>query len=513
MSRAKDTSNNGAIDALTGALACDPRFEASDRLKALLTYLGKRAASGDKVTQTEIAQDVMRLGSDFDPQVDAHVRIEVGRLRKALELHHARNGQNEHTQIIIPKGSYRPEAVSFGPVVPEMALGKTACVSVFTGFECGPELPHEVAELAARELRVLCFASPLSRSGVARFPVRVAENAAEWQKMVADERSHLALHVTGYRTEAQYRVLVEVSQSDTGEIVHSQRQAFAPDFSPTRLAQKIARGTANILSDPILGAVPVLAANRFDNQALAVLLSAYRFMATQRIEQIPEVLAGLEHMARSGHAAPPVKALHAEIARVHGWLQGSDSRSDALRCLEMAENAIAEDPSDLTCRIALAYNRLNAGLIEAALHTGATTLANPAPTSLTHMTRMLVAVSDTEGQYRPLLCSSDLEDDTPFFMKEFAEIIPMIRWSEIHEAERRLAGSLFPNIFWLHVFHTAVLAEMGDLKRAARSVERIRHQLPDCRMSLKRMILGVFPRENEHAYLFRGLKDAGLRLA
>jgi len=512
MNRDPESSNALDVGVLTDALAHDPMFEASDRLKALLAYLGDHAAKGDRVTQTEIAKDIMALGSGFDPQVDAHVRIEVGRLRKALELHYARQSPSSPHRIMIPKGSYRPEISTKIPVTSEVAPPLAKRIILFTCIVCDGDLSEDVAELAARELRVHCFASPLSRSGVMRFPVGAASSSKNAEKMSLDAQADLALSVNGYRSEKEFRILIDVSIPKTSEVVYSQRLVFASDLEPNQLAQKIARGTANVLCDPILGVVPTLVAKLFDHSDLQVILSAYQFMATQKTEMIPGILAGLEHISNLSTTAAPVKALRAEITRVNSWLTGSNAKSDAFRCLEMAEDAVAEDPTDLTCRIALAYNRLNAGLIEAALHTGANTLSTPAPTSLTHMSRLLVAISDTEGQHRTLLSNSDLDDDTTFFMKEFAQVIPLIRWSEVQEAERRLSSSLFPNIFWLHVFHAAILAEMGDAKRAAQCADRIRQRLPNCQITLKRMIKGVFPRENEYSYLIRGLNYSGLRL-
>lgn len=500
----------------TAELASDPGFEASDRLKRLLVFLGERAGEGTRVTQYEIATRVMNLGDDFDPTVDAHVRIEVGRLRKALELHYASHAPEDGARISVPKGSYRPQLIHVAATRTSLPgtgrpLIDRDVTTVFTGIGSSSALTAESGELIAAELRAHCFASPLSGTGKMRFLVRPGVTYDACRDLARSAGAALALTVQIYRVEDDYRVLLEACNVGTGDVLFSQRQAHRVGRGEGVPLGRIARGIANTLCDPILGTVPALAAKLTNDRDLGVVLSAYHFMATQKHSLIPGILDGLQQISRDRAAAPAHRALLAEIARVSGWIHGRDMRADAHECLEMAEAALAEDTNDLTCRISLGFTRLNAGLIESALHTGKTILKSPAPTSLTYKARLLVALADTEGTCHDLLADDPLDDGTPFFMKEFAQIIPRIRWSEIGEAEQMIANSLFPNIFWLHVFHTAVLVEAGERRRAAQSAERVRRGLSGIQTALPRMIVGCFPKKNEHSYLLRGLHDAGLR--
>ena len=45
---------------------------------------------------------------EFDPQVDPIVRVEAGRLRRALEHYYLTAGKNDPVRIEIPKGGYVP---------------------------------------------------------------------------------------------------------------------------------------------------------------------------------------------------------------------------------------------------------------------------------------------------------------------------------------------------------------------------------------------------------------------
>ncbi len=79
------------------------------RLPALLRYLVQEefAGRGDRLKAYAIATDVFGRGSTFDPQQDSIVRVEIARLRKAIDYYFATEGQSEPVKLAIPRGSYR----------------------------------------------------------------------------------------------------------------------------------------------------------------------------------------------------------------------------------------------------------------------------------------------------------------------------------------------------------------------------------------------------------------------
>lgn len=76
----------------------------------LLDYLVSEELEGrgENLKAYAIALDVLGRSEDFDPATDSIVRVEVARLRDALELHYARSADPNEPRISIPKGSYRP---------------------------------------------------------------------------------------------------------------------------------------------------------------------------------------------------------------------------------------------------------------------------------------------------------------------------------------------------------------------------------------------------------------------
>src|SRR5579875_1044621 len=85
-------------------------FRASLRLRAFLTFVVEVTLSGQahRIKAYTIAIEALGRGDDFDPQTDAIVRVEAGRLRQALSRYYAGTGRDDPLVIAIPRGGYVP---------------------------------------------------------------------------------------------------------------------------------------------------------------------------------------------------------------------------------------------------------------------------------------------------------------------------------------------------------------------------------------------------------------------
>ena len=93
------------------ARAKDERLlKGGDRRYDLLEYLVREVLEGrgETIKAYAIALDVLGRSEDFDPATDSIVRVEIARLRDALELYYALSDDPHEPRISIPKGSYQP---------------------------------------------------------------------------------------------------------------------------------------------------------------------------------------------------------------------------------------------------------------------------------------------------------------------------------------------------------------------------------------------------------------------
>src|SRR5215213_1607707 len=102
-----------SADAVRVALAHilgSPEFVAPERVRSFLSYVVEQTLAGqaDQLKGYTIATTVFGRHESFDAQADPVVRIEAGRLRRALERYYLLSGQNAAIRIEVPKGGYVP---------------------------------------------------------------------------------------------------------------------------------------------------------------------------------------------------------------------------------------------------------------------------------------------------------------------------------------------------------------------------------------------------------------------
>ncbi len=83
-------------------------FRNSEGLRHLLAYLGEKslAAPGEDVKEYTIGLEACGKPESYDPQRDASVRVQVGRLRHKLEEYYAAEGAKDPILLDLPKGRF-----------------------------------------------------------------------------------------------------------------------------------------------------------------------------------------------------------------------------------------------------------------------------------------------------------------------------------------------------------------------------------------------------------------------
>lgn len=91
-------------------ILASPEFKVSDRIRRFLSYVTSETLAGraERIKAYSIATQVLGRDSHFDLQNDPVVRIEAGRLRRAMERYYFVAGQADRVLIEIPKGGYVP---------------------------------------------------------------------------------------------------------------------------------------------------------------------------------------------------------------------------------------------------------------------------------------------------------------------------------------------------------------------------------------------------------------------
>ena len=92
-------------------------FRTAEALRRLLGYLADAYVTGNgrSLKEYSIGRDVMNKPEDYDPRVDASVRVQIGKLRQRLERYYTNEDPNASHRLSIPKGHF---ALAYDPVRP-----------------------------------------------------------------------------------------------------------------------------------------------------------------------------------------------------------------------------------------------------------------------------------------------------------------------------------------------------------------------------------------------------------
>ena len=107
------------MEAELASVLADATFVRSPVLARLLDYLVRMTLRGDGHTLKSYSVAIEGLGRspDLDPQVDTYARVQVARLRKALDGFYASAGASRRQRLTIDSGAYTVRLVPQQPQV------------------------------------------------------------------------------------------------------------------------------------------------------------------------------------------------------------------------------------------------------------------------------------------------------------------------------------------------------------------------------------------------------------
>jgi len=102
--------DSASVRAQLDIILASPEFLAPERGRRFLQYIVEETLEGrsEQLKAYTIAQAIFGRDASFDAQSDPVVRIEAGRIRRALERYYLVCGRSDPIRITVPKGGYAP---------------------------------------------------------------------------------------------------------------------------------------------------------------------------------------------------------------------------------------------------------------------------------------------------------------------------------------------------------------------------------------------------------------------
>lgn len=505
-----------AILAAARELAASPDFEVSDRLRDLLVFLAERSNANEsrKISQTEIALNVMGLDRTFNPAIDAHVRIAVSRLRKAMRLYYAEKNGVLDGQLEIPKGEYK--VVSRASSRPAGAFSQAAqqdrqsIPMVVIGYVCDTSATHrETLDLILTEASTIAQNSPLIQASV--LGIAMNRGASLDENLEAARRAQCQALVviqtfTGTKSDLVYFLVLD---SRDARVLWSDRVSIARG-SLRKASSLIARRLAEIATDPLSGVVPGFVAARHPASPISPIMRSYAFMTLQRPHLAASALNALEEAGKSDTAPALVVALHADMVRACRGMNVLDSDVSQARCLDLAEEAAARDIGNVGIQLAVGYARLAMGDLEGARQITSHTRKQPLFGGVSCDSRTLIALTEPIGTD----CETDLAgDDCAHVLDEISQLITLIRTRKFEDAAEMTERTGHFDATWHQILGASVFSHLGDRDKAIRYARSASVCAPQAAKKIRATLRGFFAEDDLLETLTDGFKRASAPVA
>lgn len=350
-----DTATRTLAENCLGKVLASPVFATSPRQQDLLRYLVGQTLAGQAVRLKGyvIGVEVFGRGADFDPAVDAIVRVEVGRLRARLREYYQGDGQADAVHFDLPKGGYAMRLCEAKAAVPRPAAPASArpldekpaiAVLPFANLSAEPGQDYFVdgiTDTLIFELSRLSGLFVISRQS--SFAYRGSPQSSEF---IAGELGvKYLLEGSVQRAGGKVRVMAQLIDAGTGGHVWSDRldRDVQDIFS---LQDEVTRGIVKALQIRLAPAEAELFGHEGTNsiEAHDALLRGLECHWKYTPRSIAEAR---QHFSRAVECDPAYAAAHAWLARsmLHQWIMKWDA-TPGLReqAMEHAQRATALAP-------------------------------------------------------------------------------------------------------------------------------------------------------------------------
>lgn len=378
----------------------DSRFKATERQRDILKYLGNLRLSGceHSVKAYSIALDVLGRGSAFDPATDPIVRIEMSRLRSALDAYYEAFGLDHGVTIHIPKGSYLAQFLAGPAPLDEEAWGEDASRTAQVTRRprlAFREFPQRRSIGAAVAIVTFCAASAwlihslVSRPGMTAAPtvyLSMQETKATMKEEAARTRDLLVMSLTRFHAFTVAKSPPSAARLPIPGNAYEIDMKYYGDSDDRTIWWQV--------SDARTGIVVRSGLDRIDisGRSIAVVEEDLARALGRRFASTQGVVNVVERAAAATGALGNACVLRAEQGLQEG---GTNSARSAVECLK---HTLAHEPqnTDATALLARALLSANGSEPDAATIETALTLAKQATSNAPNSDRAQTALAEAE---------------------------------------------------------------------------------------------------------------------
>jgi adenylate cyclase len=519
-----------AVSEQTARILKSDRFRGSAKQKGFLKFVvGETLASrGAQLKGYTIALAVYGRNKSFNPQVDPIVRVEAGRLRRALEHYYLTDGKNDPIRIEIPKGAYVPtfQAVQVPSPMDTSArqleprrLGSQPSLAVMplenlTGDEGQDYITDGLTEELTAELARYQEFQVIASQSTLRFKGRKVDPGEVGRDL--DVRFLLAGNI---RSDAE-TVKVAVQLIDTSNAEQIWGKSYKRALTPTHLIalqEEIARSVVGAVADQYGQITRRLSKDTrskppADLDTYDAVLRFYHYETVLTPEAFREALTAMEHAVKN---APDYGLAWSMLGHLHAdnhALGFCETKAPLEKALTYASKGVALEPENQFAQDALTLVQFHRGDKASFLKHVETTIAlNPnAPYIIGVAGWHLYLFGEWERGRVLLRKGMQLN---PYYPTWF-HMAPFMDYYYHGEYEKAYNEALlfnYPELFWDPLMRAASLGQLGRTKEAQKAIDELLEAVPDF-IQTGRQLMGNYVKiDSLIDGLADGLAQAGLK--
>ena len=522
---------SGEIRTQLDKLSASPDFQASRKQLTFLSYVVEETLQGraEGLKAYTVALDVYGRDESFDPQTDPIVRVEAGRLRKALENYYKTAGKKDEIIIHIPKGGYRP---------------------IFARSETlGPEEPSKVS---AREA-----AEKIKKHSIAVLPIRNLNGASEQEyfaeglteELTAELARYQDISVIASQTSLQYRDR-EISYKTIGReigtrfLLEGTIRTSKDDFKVTfrlldcttseqvwqqsfkrslnaqnliHLQEEISQTIIGVIADQFGMVTRILSRESRKEipaslQSYDAVLRFYQYENTLIKESFKLALSAMEKAVESDPDYGLAWSTLGHLLADNHALMFCEIESSLEKAEKYAKKGVALIPDNQFAHDALALVYFHSGNKQKFLRHAEVALSlNPNSPYVVGVTGWHTMLFGEWEKGRELLYKGMTLNPlhpTWFYLAPFAY---HYNRGEFEQAYHYAEKFNYPELFWDQVMRAVALAKLEDYETAEKVVEELLTLIPDFASRARQLIQGYIKVTEVEDKIISGLQQAGLK--
>ncbi len=524
--------SHDAIRAQLDRILGHREFQATDKMRDFLRFVveEKLAGRAHQLKGYTIATQVFGRGDDFDPAHDPIVRIQAGRLRRALERYYLVAGGRDPIFIDIPKGRYIPQFAVHAVAPISTAVGMSAGAGEQLHSTAGPSVAVLPLENLTDDPDQLYFAVGLAEdlmTELSRFqdiavvscqrPPTGGVLPANPVELGGSIGARFVLRGTVRRDPETVKVAMHLTDARSG------RQVWDEDYSHPAKAnhliatqEEIARSVvAAIASEYGIIARRLSAESRKKPPAQLDTYEAMLRYYSHQIEPSPESgQACFVALRGAAQKEPEYGPVWSALATLHCQMYTFDAPEfdDTLgTALEFARKGVVLEPGSQLGRLILAYASYLADDSESFHQEVETAVAlNPnSPYTVGTVGYFHVMRGEFERGL-PLLERAIAANPCHPLWFHGAHVIDHLYRRDYDRALQELEKHNPFQTFWLPVAYGAILGKLGRVDEAKPYVQRVQEQKPDFPARAREVLRRIVKLDPLIDDVIDGLRTAGL---